>query len=97
MQDINLMFFAFGKKYCFDADKIEIETGIISKNLDTIYFVDVKDITAKTNIFGWGTITILERDVEHVIKYVKSTRQVQRELNEYFMQCKKEMKKVDIS
>lgn len=97
MKEINLMFFAIGKKYAFDQDQIQMSEGILSKKIDTINFVDIKDIKTKTNILGWGTITIEDINGLHEFKYVKSPNEIHAELNKIFLDHKNKMRKVDIS
>lgn len=96
MTKIDLMFFAFGKEYTYNDNKIVLQTGIFSKNMDTINFIDIRDIKAKSNIFGWGEITIIDTNGTNVIKYVKNTKEVHDVLNDIFISHKNRMKKVDI-
>lgn len=97
MNNIDVMFWAIGKSYEYNEEQIQIGSGIITKNLDTINFVDIKDIKTKTNIFGWGTITIEDINGVNILKWVKTPSQIHAELNRVFLEHKNKMKKVDIS
>ncbi len=88
---------SFGKKYSYDTNQIQTTEGIFSKNIDTINFVDVKDIKTSKNLFGWGTITIIDVNGENTLKYIEKPEEVHNKLNEIFLEHKNQMKKVDIS
>ncbi len=97
MKEIKLMFWAIGKKYSFNNDQIQLSEGIISKKLDTINFVDVKDIKTTKNLFGWGTISVEDINGVHELNLVKGPSEIHAELNAIFLEHKNRMKKVDIS
>ncbi len=88
---------SFGKKYSYDTDQVQITEGIFSKDIDTVNFVDVKDIKTSKNIFGWGTITITDVNGDIKLKYIKNPEEIHSKLNKIFLDHKNQMKKVDIS
>lgn len=97
MKKMKLMFFAIGHEYEYDENKIQVSDGIISKKIDTINFIDIKDITTTKNLFGWGTISITDINGTKKFKYVKNTKDIHNELNNIFLEHKSKMQKVDIS
>ncbi len=96
MKEIKTMPWAFGKKYRYNDEQLELEVGILSKNLDRINFFDIRDITFKVSVFGWGTMTIVDNVGTHEFKWIKNAKQVNEEINQAYYNKKQSMKQVDV-
>lgn len=97
MTEIKTMPWAIGKKYSYNEEQLEIQEGILSKNLDRINLFDIQDITFKISIFGWGTMTIVDNVGTHEFKWIKNAKQVNEDINKVYYAKKQAMKRVDLS
>lgn len=88
---------SIGKTYEYDESQIMISEGILKKRIDTINFVDIKDIKTTKSIFGWGKIIIIDINGPVTLNYVSDPLAVHKQLNQIFLEHKNKMKKVDVS
>ncbi len=76
-------------KYYYNDEKLIVEKGVFNKTQQIVPLYRIINITAKENIFKYGTIYVRDKEQIVLLKYVKSPREEMLKLSEKWELAKK--------